>query len=102
MKTYKEFLAEGRTRLSKDQVAYIKKAVIDGLKKAGTTLEKQAAIYEKGEFPRADKVKDLQTRFMFDMLAAGRLSAWLSDQDVDNAHIKTALKSFMPKVTRKY
>ena len=60
--------------------------------------------YEKGRFPRADKVKDLQVRFCFDMYSSSvnngfkkHLYTYLNDD-----HILTALKKICPVVIRKY
>ncbi len=57
--------------------------------------------YEKGLFIRADKVKDLQKRFCYDVLYTSRF-----DQSafayLDDNHIYTALKSICPKVVRRY
>jgi hypothetical protein len=60
--------------------------------------------YETGKFARSEKVKDLQTRFVWDVYSTSK------DWDFKNAlydylndsHIETALKRILPKVTRKY
>lgn len=65
-----------------------------------------AGRYERGEFPRSDAAKDLQKRFCFDMLfAVPGLCAWVCRHIYcysHDEHLYSALKSFMPKVERKY
>ena len=61
--------------------------------------------YEKGNFARANKVKDLQKRFCFDVLYGAGLARWASDNlsaYMDDSHIYTALKRICPVVVRKY
>lgn len=68
-----------------------------------------AAMYESGNFPRSDKVKDLQRRFCFDLFWATGLV--IGDGvgikgdiqgDYTDEHLYTVLKRVCPKVTRKY
>jgi len=68
--------------------------------------EKTIEAYESGNFPRSEFVKDLQTRFCFDVYHAcyrendglmDKLYAYLNDD-----HIYTALKAILPAITRKY
>ena len=63
------------------------------------------ADYETGNFPRSDYVKNLQTRFCFDLGYKARLSSFYCTTlytYANDTHIFTALKSICPKVTRKY
>lgn len=63
--------------------------------------------YETGQFDRADKVKDLQMRFCWDLFYMAKdhyppsliksLYEYLND-----THIYTGLKFICPRVTRKY
>ena len=67
--------------------------------------------YETGNFSNSASVKDLQKRFCFDLLYASRvkigdgigimgdinLYSYMNDE-----HIYTAIKSFAPKLTRKF
>lgn len=58
--------------------------------------------YQTGNFYRADKVKDLQMRFCFDLMYAAGLSGWISDNIysyANDTHIYTALKQICPVVT---
>ena len=62
-------------------------------------------IYETGRFNRAEAVKDLQTRFNFDMFNFAVPSIWVCDNlysYLNDTHIRTALKRICPTVTRKY
>jgi len=62
-------------------------------------------IYQHGQFPRADKTKDLQRRFCFDLLSAANISAWVSDnlyKYLNDDHIYTALKKMLPTLERKF
>ena len=64
-----------------------------------------ATAYDLGRFPRSDQVNDLQTRFVFDMFYAAGLATWKCNTltyGVNDSHIKTALNSILPAVTRKY
>jgi len=62
--------------------------------------------YEAGNFPRSEKVKDLQKRFCFDVLsAADGGTAFVCDTlypYLNDTHIYSALKSILPTLTRKY
>lgn len=61
--------------------------------------------YETGNFPRADKVRDLQKRFCFDLLALAVSGHHISTElypYMHDDHIYTALRAVCPKVTRKY
>lgn len=62
-------------------------------------------IYERGQFVSADKTKDLQRRFCFDLLSAASISAWVSDNlypYLNDDHIYAALKKMLPTLERKY
>lgn len=60
--------------------------------------------YENGDFPRSDKVKDLQTRFCFDLAHAASIDIprLYELYDCNDNHVYTALKQACPKVERKY
>jgi hypothetical protein len=65
------------------------------------TAERRAA-YLAGEFPRAEFVKDLDTRYRWDLLyAANRLGEppvlrVLSDEGLNSEHIDTVLRRVVP------
>jgi hypothetical protein len=61
--------------------------------------------YETGQFPRSEKVKDLQTRFNNDMKFGAGLNRFICDTlypYLDDTHINTALNKICPKVERKF
>jgi hypothetical protein len=61
--------------------------------------------YERGNFPRADRVRDLQKRFCFDLLYAAGLLPFVVEHVytyANDEHVYTALRRMCPVVTRKY
>lgn len=63
------------------------------------------ACYESGDFHNADKVKELQQRFCFDLLYGAGLNKWVCDElypYLNDEHIYTALKKVCPQITRRY
>jgi hypothetical protein len=63
--------------------------------------------YENGNFKNSDRVKDLQTRFNFDVFYMSKCDAYV--RGIENQydflydkHIESALKSICPKITKKY
>lgn len=52
--------------------------------------------YRAGKFPRADKVKDLDRRYRWDLLYASRALADDMCAKYDAAHIDTALRCIVP------
>jgi len=89
-------------KIKPDHLEHIKTA-IDEL---WTRYDKQSLIseYEKGNFPRSGKVKDLQMRFCFDLAYGAGLNKFFCElyTYLDDTHIYTALKVVCPKVERKY
>ena len=69
-------------------------------------LAEMACRYSRGEFINSDRVCDLQKRFCFDiMYGVPGLCDWVCVvlyPYANDEHIYTALKSFLPKVERKY
>jgi len=67
-------------------------------------MENIKSLYEQGQFPRADKVKDLQKRFVWDVLFASKQYDFINElyTYMNDSHIETALKKICPKVERKY
>lgn len=53
--------------------------------------------YRRGDFPRADKVKDLDKRYRWDLLAASGFKAWrcYDQPGVDDTHIDSVLRSIV-------
>lgn len=61
--------------------------------------------YETGNFPRADKTKDLQKRFCFDLFYGAGLCSFACNTLYDylnDDHIYTALKAICPTVIKRY
>ena len=58
------------------------------------------AAYRAGNYPRADRCKDVNRRFRWDCLYAARMGDFVSGlyQYLDDTHIDTALKSICPKI----
>ena len=76
-----------------------------GVDKVLSANPNAVAMYSKGEFPRADKVKDLQRRFCFDLFYASgvKIGDGVGTQgDIIGAytddHLYTALKAICPTV----
>jgi hypothetical protein len=57
-------------------------------------------IYRTGQYPRAERTKDVDMRYRWDLLHACFRSSWVCDlydsQDVNDTHIDTALRSIVP------
>jgi len=58
--------------------------------------------YESGQFLRASTVKDLQTRFNFDLLYASKFPTAILYEYLNDTHINTALKAICPKLKRRF
>lgn len=65
--------------------------------------------YEHGQFPRSDRVKDLQRRFCFDVFYASGVKIGDGvgthgdiEGDYNDDHIYTALKAICPTITRRF
>lgn len=61
--------------------------------------------YETGKFARADKVKDLQRRFCFDLSFGAGLNEFICKElypYMNDDHLYTALKAVCPKITKRY
>jgi hypothetical protein len=94
-------------KMKKEHINILKQGIADIFAR----YDKETLIleYETGQFARADKVKDLQRRFCFDLFFATGLR--IGDGigidgdiigDYNDDHLYTALKSICPKVTRRY
>lgn len=61
-------------------------------------------IYREGGFPRADRVKDLDMRYRWDLFHAANtrsaceLSRTAYDEGLNDNHIDTVLRSIVPKL----
>lgn len=63
--------------------------------------EENRTKYLNGEFPRADKVKDLDKRYRWDLAhAAGVAVTALYDEGLNDTHIDTALRNIVPPLEK--
>ena len=89
-------------KIKQEHLDHIKKVLLDRYE---THFPAMIESYETGLFPRADKTKDLQRRFCFDLMWGAELSTWVTCNlygYMNDDHLYTALKSFLPTVTRRY
>lgn len=79
---------------------YIENVIKNKLSLHPNLIEK----YETGNFPRADKVKDLQVRFNFDLAYSAGLNPLICElySYLNDNQIQTALKAICPTVIKKY
>ena len=94
----------GRMKIAEGHYDAMKAAIESIPDVHGMSLDDIAVSYEHGKFPRADKVKDLQKRFCFDLLHAANVSELVHEiyEYANDDHIFAALKRICPKVTRAY
>ena len=90
-------------KITKENFATLKKSIEQLLTNYPNVVEQ----YETGGFVRAEKVKDLQKRFCFDLLHCAGLKEWTRDtlygeNNLSNEHIYTALKRICPTVIKRY
>lgn len=88
-------------KIQKDHLEHIEKEI----NKVLTENPGLKQRYEKGIFPRASAVKDLQMRFCFDLFYMANLSKYACDHlysYLNDDHIYSALKKICPKITRAY
>ena len=63
--------------------------------------------YREGRFPRADRVKDLDARFRWDLFHTvlrrnRRLREVIESEDLNDSHIYTALKRIIPPLSERH
>ena len=92
-------------KFTKEHLAILKKGIDVVLNNNSNVIE----MYEIGQFTHSEKVKDLQTRFCFDLFYASGVK--IGDGvgttgdiigDYTDNHLFTALKAVCPTVSRKY
>ena len=91
-------------KIKQEHLSYMK-VVIDKFIEVNGGKESLIEKYETGNFTRSETVKDLNTRFCFDMLYKSNLLIWVIDNIypyANDAHIETALKSILPKLVKRY
>jgi len=87
-------------KMKQEHFNYMKKEINIVLEKyndKGQLVEE----YKKGNFPRADKVQDLQKRFCFDLFYGASLARWTCDNlysYLNDEHIYTVLKKICPVI----
>ena len=90
-------------KIKKTHYNYIKKEIDLMFKKYNK--DKLVEEYNKGLFPRSDKVKDLQKRFCFDMSFGAGLNKYICNNlysYMNDEQLYTALKAICPKVSKDY
>jgi hypothetical protein len=88
-------------KITKEHYTHIKTEIDKVLATYPNLIEE----YETGNFPRADKVNNLQERFCFDLLYGAGLSRYVSDNISPYAngdHLFTALRKATPTITKRY
>jgi len=87
-------------KMKQEHFNYMKKEINIVLEKyndKGQLVEE----YKKGNFPRADKVQDLQKSFCFDLFYGASLARWTCDNlysYLNDEHIYTVLKKICPVI----
>lgn len=90
-----------KLKIKPDHLEYVRNECLKVLDRNPNAIEN----YENGRFVRSDAVKDLQKRFSFDVLDAAGLTKFICETlypYMNDDHLYSALKSFMPKVEKKY
>ena len=90
-------------KITKEHLDFMKQEIDSFLDKQGREAVIEA--YETGKFPRSERVKDLQTRFNFDLMYCAKLTPFICEtiyKYAHDEHIATALKAICPKVTKRY
>ncbi len=91
-------------KIKPEHVKQMKDEILSSIEASGG-LSEVVRKYETGNFSLSDKVKDLNTRFVWDMLWLAGLSGFLCENIyayANDTHITTALKSFLPQIERRY
>ena len=91
-------------KVKKEHLAHMKKA-LDEYAESHGGWQALVSQYEQGRFPNSAQVRNLQTRFCWEMAWAALSSKWICDTlypYCNDDHIMTALKSICPKVIRHY
>ena len=91
-------------KIKPEHVKQLQKIVESQVLKRGG-MDEVVYAYEHGLFPRSDKTKDLQMRFSFDLTYNRDCMEFISSiiyPYANDDHLFTALKSFLPKLTKRY
>ncbi len=79
-------------KMKPEHIKYMQDAI------APLDTEERREAYRTGNFPRADKVKDLEKRYRWDLFWAANLTRWCCDtlySYISDTHIDTALRSIV-------
>ena len=90
-------------KITKENFTFLKTSIDLVLAKYPNVIDE----YETGQFSRADRTKDLQRRFCFDLLFGAGVNQWVSLNlyglnDLNDEHIYTALKTICPTINKRY
>lgn len=92
-------------KLKTEHTEQLKAAILEYIGKSGG-IAAMVEKYETGNFPRADKVNDLTTRFCWDMATEAEAVTPALLVEIyfyaGDKHVTTALKSFLPTLTKRY
>lgn len=66
------------------------------------TVQDIITDYENGNFPRAERTKDLNMRFRWDCFHARDKDIAPDLSDLNDSHIDTALRRILPTIERKF
>jgi len=90
-------------KIKQEDYQKLEEIINDTLEKNGG-MEHIKTAYETGQFPRSEMVKDLQKRFVWDILFSAKQYDFINElyKYMNDIHIETALRKICPKVERKY
>ena len=84
-------------KIRNDHLAYIREQIAGVLHHAPDLPER----YRAGDFARADKVRDLNTRYRWDLFFMAGLTSWACREVynyADDRHIDTALRAIVADI----
>ena len=58
--------------------------------------EERRKAYRTGQYPRAELTRDVNRRYRWDLMRAAKGYSVVQDEDYNDEHINTALKSIIP------
>jgi len=91
-------------KITKEHYATMANAIGETIARNGGE-DTLVARYNAGDFPRADRTRDLQKRFCFDLLYSSGLGSFVCDTIyayANDDHIYTALRRICPTVNRNF
>lgn len=88
-------------KMKKEHFDHLQKTITKFLDEQGKSHV--ITMYETGNFPRSERVKNLQKRFCFDLLDHSGLTQYVCTHlypYLNDDHIYTALKTICPEITK--